>query len=434
MTNKKLIILILSLLQLFFAQSVFAIQEIKKINLVEAINFALETNPQIKMAKIDVEIAKNNIEIVNALKNPSIETFQNIGATGTGNPQQIGVDYVVEILKRGKRKKLAKSQTNVIFANQKFREYKLISDVKISYINFLLKKSNLEFMNEQKELAREIYENTLKKYNLQKTSKTELIQAKIAFNRTVLYSNIAKSELVSAQNQFNTVINSKDFNYDTKDKVLDENYANLLTLNPKTCNLTFDKIKEFTLLNRNDLKSAKEKITAAKNNLNVVKSSLIPDLEIQGGYAYQTKGMSDYNTFKSGAYASASVVNIPLIYRYNNEIKNAKLEIEKTNLAYLDLEADIIRDITDAWEKYTIAKENLNFYNKELLINSKELLDESVKSLKNNKIDLTDFLVSKKLYIETMLAYKQALCDYYVSFAELLCEMNARFDDLDEFI
>lgn len=430
--NKSIIFLILFLL--FSLTSSFAIQEAKKISLEDALNLALETNPQMKMAKLDVEASKNSIEIANQLKNPTLETFFNIGPTAQGNPQQIGADYVIEILKRGKRKSFAESNYLVTSEKQKFQEHILVSEVKIAYINLLLKKSNLKFISSQKELSNQIYNDALKKFNSSDISKTDLIQAKIAYNRSILYYNIARSEVITAQNRFNTALNSRDIDYDTMEDVLDDNYKNLLTLSPQDKSLTFQKVKEYTLVNRKDLIAAKQKIQSAQDNLKIVKSQLVPDLELTGGYGYQTKGISDSGFFRQGAYAGASLVNIPLIYRYKPEIKNAQIEIEKASLSYEDLETDIIRNITDAWEKFTIAKNNLNFYDTELLVNSKELLEESFKTLNKGGMDLTSFLVSKKLYIEMELGYKQALCEYYISFAELLREMNMDYSNLDEFI
>lgn len=430
--NKNLIFLILFLFLNF--TSSFAIQEVKKISLEDAINTALATNPQVKMAKLDVEASKNDIKAANQLKNPSLETFQNIGSTAGGNPQQVGVDYVIEILKRGKRKSYAQSKSSIVSDNQKFQEYNLICEVKSSYINLLLKKSNLRFIAAQMTLAHEIYDDSIKKYNNSEIPKTEVIQSQIAYNRAIMYYKIARSEVIKAQNAFNAVMNARDFDYDTNEDVLDNNYEILLTADPHKQNFTFEKIKEYTLANRKDLLAAKEKIQNAQDKLKIVKSQLIPDLELTGGYGYQTKGISDSGAFKSGAYAGVSIVNIPLVYRYQPEIKNAQIDIEKANLNYTDLETDIIRNITDAWEKYTIARENLNFYDNELLLNSQELLRESLNNLSKKQITLTDFLVSKKMFIELELGYKQALYEYYISFAELLKEMNADYKNLDEFI
>ena len=430
--KKKLTTLLILLL--LTTTSSFAILEIKKITLEEALDFALKTNPQLQIMELDVEVSKNEIDVANRLKNPSIGTYQNIGDPAQGNPQQIGADYVVEVLKRGKRKAYAKSNSLVSLNNKEYRKHKLLADVKISYINLLLKKGNLKLTKDEKELSRDIYVDTLRKFDSNEATKADVIQAKIAYNRSIMYYNIARSEVVSAQNAFNTVMNTSDVDFDAQEDELSTDYENLLTISPLENSITFEKIKNFALENRNDLQAAKQKIESAQINLKVVKSQRIPDLELEGGYGYLTKGISDNGEFTSGAYAGVKLTNIPLIYNYAPEIKNAKLEIEKAQLNYRDIEIDVIRNVTDAWEKFVIAKENLNFYNKELLSNSKELLDESIKSLSKGEMDITSFLVSKKLYIELKLEYKQALCDYYTSFAELLGEMNAQYKDFGELI
>ncbi len=406
---------------LIFILPCFAIVEDKKISLEEAINSALRTNPQVQMAKLDVEISKNDIQIASRFQNPSISTFQNIGEVANGNPQQFGADYTIELLKRGKRKSKARSDSVIARKNQQFQEYSLICEVKKAYIDLLLKKTNLKLIEEQKQLTKELLDLTVK----QNVSKTDVIQARIAYNRSVIYANIAKSALVSSQNHFNSVLNSSTINFDTKEDVLDDNYKKLLTLNPKDSSLTFEKIKDFTLKNRLDLLAQKQAVKSAELNLKVVKSKLIPDLELEGGWGYLTKGISDVNRFQSGAYAGVSLVNIPLVYRYQPEIKNAKHEIERAQLKLEDLEIDITRNITDAWERFTIAKNNLNFYNDEFLADSKELLTASKQCLEKNEIDITGYIVSKKLYLELILGYNETLAEYYLSYAELLREMNA---------
>ena len=64
-----------------------------------------------QLAKLDYEISKNKIKEANRLQNPSLEFLQNIPKTGNGEPQTIGVDYTIELLKRGKRKDVARTKT-----------------------------------------------------------------------------------------------------------------------------------------------------------------------------------------------------------------------------------------------------------------------------------------------------------------------------------
>lgn len=419
---KKIILTFLALTIL--SQYSWAILDEKKISIQEAIQKTLETNPQIQMLDMDIEISKNNTKKANRLENPSIDTFKSMGDAIETEPQLIGATQKFELFKRGKRKQHAKTQEAIAQNNRYFSQYDLILDVRKSYIDLLLKKSNLNIRKQQEKLARELYESMQKDVKAGKIPQTEALQAKIALNRTIMAVNNAKSNVIFSQNRFNTVLNSSDINYDTKEDKLNGNYHDLLTIEPTDNLLQFDKIKEFALQNRYDLKKAREAVLASEKNLEVVKSKLIPDIEVSAGYGYRTASKADSGSFESGAYIGASLVNIPLFYQYKPEIKNAKLEIEKAQLKYKDAEIDALRSITDAWEKFVITRENLNFYNDELLSNSKELLDASIKGLANKELDLTAFLVSKKTYFDLMLEYQQALADYYVSYAELVKEMN----------
>ena len=407
----------------------FALVENKKIDLKQAIDITMQANPRVKIEKLNVETSKNEISIADRLQNPSLHTFQNIGTAGEGNPQQIGADYTIEILKRGKRKDYQKSESTAAYNNQKFKEQQLILGVKKAYIDLLLKKSYLNILIEQQELSKELLDFAKKESEKGKLPKTEVIQAEIALNRAIMYTNIAKSEVIFAQNRLNSTMNTSEINYDTKEDYLDDNYEALDTVSPLDNGFDFEKIKAYALSKRYDLLKASQEVESAKFNLKVVKSQLIPDVELIGGYAYQTKGVSATGNYLSGAYVGASLVNIPLFYRYKPEIRNAELEIEKAKLRYEDVKVDVIRDLTDAWEKFVIARDNLNFYNKELLSNSRDLLKESKVNLDKKEIDLTSFLVSKKLYLELMLGYESALAEYYNCYAELLKEMNA--DNID---
>ena len=419
---KKVLILLFILL---LAPSSFAIQEERKISLQDAIELAIRTNPQMELARLDVDIARNKIFEANRLQNPSIHTFQNIPKAGVGNPQQVGVDYTIELFKRGKRKETAKTYSLAVSDHQKFLEYGLIAEVKKSYVNLLVKKSKYKVLKEQEQLAKELYENIKQEVEKGNLPKTEEIQAKIAVNKSIMLTNVARTETITAQNYFNSVLNTSDINLDTKEDFLPDNYSSLMAISPNEKTPDLKEIKEYALNNRYDLLMAQKEMIAAQKKLEVAKSLRIPDVELTGGYAYQTKGMSGDGHFQSGGYVGASLVNIPILYNFRPEIDNAKIEIQKAELKYEDTKIDAIRNITDAYEKFVIARENLNYYNKEILTNSRELMEASKKSLSNKEIDFTTFLVSKKLYLELTLGYQDALGEYYSSYADLLKEINS---------
>lgn len=428
---KKILLTTISL-SLFCISQAFALLEVQKISLDEALDIAIKSNPQLKIKALDTETAKNNIKTVSRLQNPNFESNFNIGETGKGEPQTLGLSYTFEVLKRNKRKQVAKSEYKYAQNRQNYNEIQFIYEVKKAYINFLHKKSNLKLLSEQAELTKELLVHIEKEANKGKIPKTDVVQAKIASNRAIMLYRVAKSEMISAQNKFNTVLNADQIDYDIKDDALTNEYSKLMTIEPEKEFYTFDEIKKYTLENRQDLKSYENLVEAKKNNLKVIKSKLIPDLEFSGGYGVKTRGMSETNHTISGAYAGVNITNIPLVYRYQPEIKNALIEIEQAELKYRDVKIDITRDVTDAWERYSIARDTLIFYNENLLPNSKELQQASRQSLLNNEIDLTSYLITKKVYLELILNYQQALADYYLSYAELLMEMGVGRDNIEK--
>ena len=130
----KLFLIFFLLLFLSATQS-FAIMEAEKISLSKALELALSTNPQLKIAHLATLESENDIKAANRLQNPSLHTYQNMGTAGEGNPQQIGADYTLEVLKRGFRKKRAQSSAKEALYIEQSAQYNLIFEVKKAYFD-----------------------------------------------------------------------------------------------------------------------------------------------------------------------------------------------------------------------------------------------------------------------------------------------------------
>ena len=81
-----------------------------------------------------------------------------MGKIAKGNSSQVGVMLPVEIFKRGERKKVA--QAGLLYTENKIKDYefKLKLRIRTSYFNLLLAKSQLQIMEERKELLEDLYE------------------------------------------------------------------------------------------------------------------------------------------------------------------------------------------------------------------------------------------------------------------------------------
>ncbi len=424
-----------SLLFVITASSCLAIEEVKKVDLQQAINIAVENNIDLQTSKLDIDIAKNNIKQANKLNNPNINTFFNLGAAGWSEPQQIGASELIEIGKRGPRKNLAKANLELINESIKYNKFKLKMDVREAYVKLVAAKSVLYTLKQQQALQENLLNIAKKRYKANLVPEIDVIQAEIALNQMITQANSADVEVKTAFNNFNKVINDKNkITYDSVDKIFAEenNFEELLTPEPDIELPTFEEIDERALANRFDIKIAQNRIDVAQKNLILVARQRIPDIEIVGGWLYQKANHTDDNRFNSGAFAGANVVNIPIFYNYSPEIKNAKLTLDQAIMNYESVKNKATIDLQSAYNKFLTARANLNHYEKKILTDSEELISVSTKSYEEGKSDITALIVMKQSYRSIIIGYTQALAEYYNSWTNFLREVNDPEFDLYE--
>lgn len=239
--------------------------------------------------------------------------------------------------------------------------------------------------------------------------------------------NTAKVNVKSALSDFNKIINSSDnIIYDSMDNIFSEenNFEEMLTPSPDVDFPQISQIISQALSNRLDLQIAKQEIDVAEKNLTMVARQKIPDIALNGGFAYQQANHTDDGRFNGGAYIGASLVNIPLFYNYSPEIKNAALKLQQAELKYESERNKANKDISAAYDKFLTAAENLNYYEAKILTSSQELIDVSKKAYETGKSDITSLIVMKQSYKSIIVGYTYALAEYYNSWTNFLREVN----------
>lgn len=422
--KKALLVLILILYSQNFVQ---AIEDVRKVDLKEAINIAITNNIDLQAAKIDINIAKNNIKSANRLQNPSFDVFYNFGASGWSEPRQLGLSQTVEIAKRNARKNLALSSLKLVEKNVGYTEFDLKMDVREAYINLVAAKSVLETLKQQEILQEELLSIAQKRVKSGQVPEIDVIQAEIALNQMITQVNSAKANVKSALSEFNKVINaSNNVVYDSNDKIFSEenNFFEMLTPEPTFSFPKLSVIIDDALQNRYDIKIAKQEIDVAEKNLTVISRQKIPDISLSGGYAYQQANHTEDGRFNSGGYVGANLINIPLFYNFSPEIQNAALKLQQAELKYKSVKNKAIKDIQTAYDKFLTSAENLNYYEAKILVSSEELIEVSKKSYESGKSDLTSLIVMKQSYKSIIVGYTYALAEYYNSWTNFLREVN----------
>ncbi len=406
---------------------VYAAENLQKVYLNEAIHAALKNNIDLKAAKIEMDIAKNNIKSANRFQNPSFDAYYFLGPAGNSEPRQLGLGQNIEVAKRHARKKLAESNLKLAEKNLGYTTFDLKMDVREAYINLVAAKSILVTLEQQQELQEELLQIARTRVKQGEAHDIDAIQAEIALNQMLTQVNTARVNVKSALSIFNKVINDPDsVIYDSMDKLFSEenNFEEMLTPDPNAKFPDSSAIMSEALKNRYDIQISKQEIDIAERNLTVVVRQRIPDIHLSGGYAYMPSKYADDNKFGNGAYVGGSLVNIPLFYNYSPEIQNATLKLRQAELKYDSVRNKAVKDVNDAYERFLTAADNLNHYEEKIVKNSEKLIDYSIKNYQAGKSDITSLIVMKQSYKSIIIGYTQALADYYNSWTNFLREVN----------
>ena len=427
---KKIIIIFLLIFILTLPSN--AVIEKTKVTIQEAVAIAGKNNLDIKSLRLNKNLEENNIKSANRLQNPEIGVFYNFGKAGKGNPQQIGAVQTIEIAKRNSRKNLAKSNLELTKNQIEYLEFDLRMDVREAYTNLLAKKSVLTTMKAQEELLKKMLEQAKEKHTQGRVDEIDVLQSQLLLNQIITEVSSADYDVKTALYELNKVINSPDTFYDTVDESFTKDYKPLLIPRPEAMLPEFDEISEDAVNNRFDIKIALQEIDVARNELITEKRKRIPDLQIQGGYSYQNSSQSESGNFKSGAYAGASLVNIPVLYTNAPEIKNAQIKLEQAQLYYASVRNKALNDLRKAYEKFLTTQARLKNYNENLLSNSAELIKISRLRYKNGEIDLTTLITMEESYRMISVAHTYTLADYYNAWNEFIRQVNNENFTVDE--
>ena len=422
MNNMKKIIFIIFIL-LITSLNAFATEQSQelahsdddklKITLQEAMNKALEGNIELQEQRKNLGISQNDIKKANALKNPQIQSNVLVGQIGKSNASQLGALLPIEIAKRGERKKAAEIGLSYTENKIKDYEFKLKLRIRTSYFNLLIAKSNLKIMEDRKKLLEDLLEIAKNKPKNSDNYEIDVLQADMRLKKQLIQINKAKANVRSAQYNFNRVLNLENnlTLYDTMEDSLFEQAFFIAHINIPD----YETLESTAFQHRYDLKMYEAKIAKAKKDITVAQHKRIPDAYVGGGYAFMNDG-------NSGGYVGAGL-DVPVLYTYEPEIQNAKLEYEKAQLEYNSL-INITKNIIHTnHDKFVIAMENVEHY-KDILDESNRMLELSKKRYAKGKTQLTNLIIVENAHREVLNEYLSAIGVYYNAYIALLQELG----------
>lgn len=424
---------LVAILLLFSFNTVWADNAVcKKLTLEESISIAVAKNLDINKRRKDYDIATNNIKYANRLLNPQFQSWFYFGDAAFGAPDMFGVEFPIEIMKRGSRVNMAKSEKILTGTSINSDTFNLKMDVRTAYIAYAGAKSVVKIIEQQQEYLREMVAIASKRVFVGVAPDIEYMQAKIILEQLTTTYNKALAQVEVEQYNFNKTLNveENDLLYCIIDDELPKSadFLKLSTPNPKSQLPSYEYVEKIGFNNRYDIKVASNEVEVAKKNLIVICRKKIPDISIIAGYLYLNDEKNRDITLNNGdalhGFYAGLNVDLPVFYRYQPEIKNAKIEIDKKVLNLKSVENVAKQNIKVAYTRLIVAQKNLNYYSDELLKNSSNVVKSSKRSYEVGKTDLSNLILIQQSNTSILMGYTMALIEYYFAWINLLKELG----------
>ena len=165
------------------------------------------------------------------------------------------------------------------------------------------------------------------------------------------------------------------------------------------------------------IKIADSNIQKAQKELTLQKRQRIPDVTVAGGYAYQTAHQTGGEALP-GAYVGV-YTDIPLLYWYNPEVRQAKIRIEKSMLSKMSYESKLKIALKEDYNSFKYAKDNINYY-KSILDESESILQAYTTKYQQGKVSLLNVMQVENAHKELLNEYISEMQLYYNSYLDLM--------------
>ena len=325
----------------------------------EAIMQALQHNYSLKISRNDQAIAENNVTLAPFL--PTIE--------GSGRQIQTNSsDKTSSTEYEGSRNNYYNAGASLrwtifdgfgMFANYsrqkellamssqrvKVDVENLVMNVCSEYYNIIVQENRLQSVRTSLALSRSRYETAEEKYMLGVISGLDLQQARIDLNidsstvlstqKTVTGSYILLTKMLNA---------GHEISFSVEDTIV---------LAPE---MNIDSLRNRTLKYNNQLILARQGELLSQYDLNAVRALRYPSLNFSTGYNFTRNDYpweaNYYSQSKGMNWGFGMTWNIFTGFESQRKISNAKLEVENSKLAYLDIENEILGDLDLLYNTY----------------------------------------------------------------------------------
>jgi cobalt-zinc-cadmium efflux system outer membrane protein len=388
-------------------------------SLEDAVSIAIQNNPQINLAKTELEINDAEIRIAQARLNPNLVSDSGIAE----KTYRVGIEKTFELGdKRNKRIELAKITKQETQTRINGLQLEIESATRKAYTKLFVLQEKNRLYNELKTNNQNLLTIAQKREQSGDIASIDTMQIEMVNLKTNNNLLSLNTELQTALHEFNSLLN-QDLN--TQIDLLNPNTKTTLgTALGVDLNDT-EKLKQPEIINqlinialekRTELQGNQVKSQLASKGLELAYSQRIPNLSITAG---PDLVLNDGKSDDLGFFVIGNLP-LPIFNRNQGEIQSAKALQKQTQQEKELLTKKIILDINNKIVEYTNLSEQVNKVETEIILKSKTINEKSLRCFEEGKCSALTVATNQEAFIKAQLDY----CDLILAYQNALIDLG----------
>lgn len=395
------------------------------LTLEQAIDTAIQNNPQLKAAKARLGISEAEIKTAQARPNPMIISDNGIAE----DTYRAGIEQTIELGgKRHKRVALAKAQQEVVHSEIDGVLLTLRADVRRAYTQLYLGQERQKAYEEILQSTEKLLNVTQKREQAGDVSRLDVLQADIIVVNVKNELQSLAYQLIEARNQLNNLLNQP---LDTslaltppatfpqlvmeKAALPEKTEAGALKAKAQKTDFSLNKLIETALTTRPEMQQNQKGQKATQRQLALAKANRIPNLSLTAGpdIVVPGGGENQYSVF------FIANMELPVWNRQQGPIQKALAEQVQLQEEQAALKNKIILEVTNAYNAFFAHQNRVMRYETELFPKAQEVVEKSRRSFEEGKSSILVSLNAQQAYTNTRLGYLQAMVDMQNAISDL---------------
>ncbi len=379
----------------------------KNITLGEALNIAIEKNPQLQSTRDQIDAAIGSLRQSKLYPNPVLGLLaEEIPSNELGlNQSQNLVGITQPIITGGKRglgiKVSEKSKEKDEFERDAVL-LAVIADTKKAFYKVVADQEGYAIAKKVEEIAKGIYESEKVRFDAGEVAITNVLRAEVELSKARNLVSNAEGNLQNSIKELQTVMGIPE-------EILNGVMGKLLT---KPEELSLHELELNMKGNQPVLKASKKNIEIAETQLTLGKRQAIPDINVSAGYKQLTQ--ENVDTIQMGIEIPA-----PFFNRNQGNIQKGKALSKKAKSENLSVYNELLFQLKKNFNSYNVERKRVIEYGDKILPKAEESLKLITRGYKEGEFDYIDLLDAQRTWAETRISYIESLKNLNLLIADI---------------